>query len=35
MTVSMDKAFIMAVDTEKNQTLYVLYHDDSSTVKLK
>jgi hypothetical protein len=35
MLVAKDKAFIMAVDTEKNQTLYVLYHDDdSSTVKL-
>jgi hypothetical protein len=34
MIVAKDKAFILAVDKEKNQTLYVLYHEDSSTVKL-
>ena len=34
MIVAKDKAFIMAVDEQNKQTLYVLYHD-LSTVKLK
>ncbi len=34
MVVAKNKAFIMATDDEKNQTLYVLYHDESSIVKL-
>ena len=35
MLAANDKAFIMAIDDKKKQTLYVLYHEDYKTVKLK
>jgi hypothetical protein len=34
MVISKDKAFIMAVDDEKIQTIYALFQDDLSTVRL-
>jgi hypothetical protein len=35
MLAANDKAFIMAIDDQKKQTLYVLYHDREKNVKLK
>jgi hypothetical protein len=32
--VAKDKAFIIGVSEDKKQTIYVIYHDDLSTVKL-